>query len=177
VHGSIIPLAGTAVKNFLLRSFDVSSDEAAGFVSNKISQWSKISFLNGGESGDTIRAVELVQQSEQNMTRDASLLKVIPPPLTSDISQCTSTPTMSLSNTVRVGPDGGVHCTTTSTRGFRGLKITTITTASGLTVTGLGSSTGVRRPSGSTACNADGICCAWEESGASAFSLRPDTEP
>jgi hypothetical protein len=82
VHGSVIPLARTAVKNFLLRSFDVSSDEAAGFVPNKISQWGKIGFLNGG---DTICAVELVQQSEQNITRDASSLKVIPLPLTSDI--------------------------------------------------------------------------------------------
>ncbi|KAJ7331375.1 hypothetical protein DFH08DRAFT_619136, partial [Mycena albidolilacea] len=34
--------------------------------------WGKIGFLNGG---DTIRAAELVQQSERNMMRDASFLK------------------------------------------------------------------------------------------------------
>jgi hypothetical protein len=69
-------------KNFLIRSFDVSPDEAAGFIPEKISQWGKIGLLNGG---DTIRTAELVQKSERNMTRDASFLKVIPPPLTCDI--------------------------------------------------------------------------------------------
>jgi hypothetical protein len=72
VHGSIIPLAHTAVNNFLLRSFDVSSDEAAGFVPNKITQWGKIGFLNGG---DSIHAAEFVQQPEWNITHNASLLK------------------------------------------------------------------------------------------------------
>lgn len=38
-----------------------------------------------------------------------------------------------LVETVLVGPDGGVHYTTTSTRGFGGRKLTTITAASGLT--------------------------------------------
>ncbi|KAJ7206023.1 hypothetical protein GGX14DRAFT_310137, partial [Mycena pura] len=34
--------------------------------------WGKISFLNGG---DKIRAAELVEHSEHNMTRDASFIK------------------------------------------------------------------------------------------------------
>ncbi|KAJ7844534.1 hypothetical protein B0H14DRAFT_3455540 [Mycena olivaceomarginata] len=38
-----------------------------------------------------------------------------------------------LVETVLVGPDGSVHYTTTSTRGFGGRKLTTITAASGLT--------------------------------------------
>jgi hypothetical protein len=83
VRSSITPLARTAVKNFLIRSFDVSPDEAAGFIPDEISQWGKIGFLNGG---DTIRAAELVQQSERNMMRDASFLKVTSPPLTSNTS-------------------------------------------------------------------------------------------
>ncbi|KAJ6479818.1 hypothetical protein C8R45DRAFT_1006060 [Mycena sanguinolenta] len=65
--GQVVPQVRKAVKNFILRSFDVSADEAARF-------WGKIAFLNGG---DTIHAGDLVQQSEHNMTRDASFLKVI----------------------------------------------------------------------------------------------------
>ncbi|KAJ6451054.1 hypothetical protein C8R45DRAFT_766091, partial [Mycena sanguinolenta] len=70
--GPVVPQVRKAVKNFILRSFDVSADEAARFVPEQVSQWGKIVFLNGG---DTIRAGDLVQQSEHNMTRDASFLK------------------------------------------------------------------------------------------------------
>lgn len=74
IVGTVVPQVRNAVKNFILRSFDVSADEADGFLPEKVSQWGKITFLDGG---DTIRAANLVQQSERNMTRDASFLKVI----------------------------------------------------------------------------------------------------
>ncbi|KAJ7245754.1 hypothetical protein C8J57DRAFT_1082207 [Mycena rebaudengoi] len=72
IVGTVVPQVRNAVKNFILRSFDVSADEADGFLPEKVSQWGKITFLDGG---DTIRAANLVQQSERNMTRDASFLK------------------------------------------------------------------------------------------------------
>ncbi|KAF8125395.1 hypothetical protein K438DRAFT_1567371 [Mycena galopus ATCC 62051] len=72
VVGTISPQVRTAVKKFALRSFDVSADEAAAFLPEKVSQWGKITFSGGG---DTIRAADIVQQSERNMTRDASFLK------------------------------------------------------------------------------------------------------
>ncbi|KAJ7609965.1 hypothetical protein FB45DRAFT_876179 [Roridomyces roridus] len=50
-----------AVKNYLLRTFEVSEDK-----------WRKISFLNGG---DKIRGADLVESSEKNMTREASFIK------------------------------------------------------------------------------------------------------
>ncbi|KAJ7367131.1 hypothetical protein DFH08DRAFT_949116 [Mycena albidolilacea] len=83
VCSSITPLARTAVKNFLIRSFDISPDEAAGFIPDEISQWGKISLLNGG---NTIRAAELVQQSKRNVMCNALFLKVTSPPLTSNTS-------------------------------------------------------------------------------------------
>jgi hypothetical protein len=60
-----------------------------------------------------------------------------------------------LVETVLVGPDGGVHYTTTSTRGFGGRKLTTITAASGLT----GFINWREKALVLKACNADGICC------------------
>ncbi|KAJ7218620.1 hypothetical protein GGX14DRAFT_356905 [Mycena pura] len=72
VLSTVTPLVRKAIMNYLLRSFELSADEAAALIPEKLSQWGKISFSDGG---DTIRAAELVQQSERNMTRDASFLK------------------------------------------------------------------------------------------------------
>ncbi|KAJ7664620.1 hypothetical protein DFH06DRAFT_1128023 [Mycena polygramma] len=61
-----------ALKNYLLRTFDVSEDEVSGRIPDEVSSWGKISFTDGG---DKIRAAELVGYSEKNMTRDASFIK------------------------------------------------------------------------------------------------------
>ncbi|KAJ7218682.1 hypothetical protein GGX14DRAFT_561026 [Mycena pura] len=74
VYGTVTSQVRKAIINFLLRSFDVSADEAALqlLLPEKVSQWGKISFV---DEGDTIRCREPVQHSERNMTRDASFLK------------------------------------------------------------------------------------------------------
>lgn len=62
-----------AVKNYLLRNFEVSDDEVGECVPDEVSHWGKVSFTNGG---DKIHAAELVTYSEKNMTRDTSFIKV-----------------------------------------------------------------------------------------------------
>ncbi|KAJ7312327.1 hypothetical protein DFH08DRAFT_717812 [Mycena albidolilacea] len=71
-HGPLAPPVLKAVKNYLLRTFEVSADEVSGCIPADVSHWGKISFMDGG---DKIRAAELVMHSEQNMTRDASFIK------------------------------------------------------------------------------------------------------
>ncbi|KAJ7131013.1 hypothetical protein C8R44DRAFT_613173 [Mycena epipterygia] len=61
-----------AVKNYLLRTFEVSEDNVSGCVPDEVSHWGKISFTNGG---DKIRAADIFADSEKNMTRDASFIK------------------------------------------------------------------------------------------------------
>ncbi|KAJ7275908.1 hypothetical protein C8J57DRAFT_1505209 [Mycena rebaudengoi] len=58
LRGPLILQVRKAIKNYLLRNFEVSEEQ--------------ISFTDGG---DKIRAAELVAHSEQNMTRDASFIK------------------------------------------------------------------------------------------------------
>jgi hypothetical protein len=62
-----------AVKNYLVRTYDISEEDAPGYIAQELSQWGKIRCLDGG---DTIRAAEIVQQSERNMSRDATFIKV-----------------------------------------------------------------------------------------------------
>ncbi|KAJ6579712.1 hypothetical protein DFH09DRAFT_913161 [Mycena vulgaris] len=71
-RGPLAPPVLKAIKNHLLRTFEVSSDEVSGCIPDEVSHWGKISFIDGG---DKIRAAELVLHSEQNMTRDASFIK------------------------------------------------------------------------------------------------------
>jgi hypothetical protein len=63
----------TAVRNHLIRAYQLTEVEARNCLPESIVHWGKISFLKGG---DKIRASELVQHSEHNMTRDASFIKV-----------------------------------------------------------------------------------------------------
>jgi hypothetical protein len=74
-RGPLAPPVLKAVKNYLLRTFEVSADEVSGCIPADVSHWGKISFMDGG---DKIRAAELVMHSEQNMTCDASFIKVRP---------------------------------------------------------------------------------------------------
>jgi hypothetical protein len=73
-HGPLAPRVRMAVKNYLLRTYDISEEDAPGYIPQELSQWGKIHYLNGG---DTIRAAEIIQQSERNMSRDATLIKVV----------------------------------------------------------------------------------------------------
>ncbi|KAF8135886.1 hypothetical protein K438DRAFT_1639915, partial [Mycena galopus ATCC 62051] len=72
VTAPLAPLVSKAVKNYLLRTFEVSADEVSGCIPDEVSHWGKISFTNGG---DKIRSAELVAHSELDMTRDASFIK------------------------------------------------------------------------------------------------------
>ncbi|KAJ6448811.1 hypothetical protein C8R45DRAFT_850132 [Mycena sanguinolenta] len=71
-RGPLAPPILKAVKNYLLRTFEVSEDEVSGCIPDEVSHWGKISFTGGG---DKIHAAELVMYPEQNMTRDASFMK------------------------------------------------------------------------------------------------------
>jgi hypothetical protein len=63
-----------AIKNYLLRTFEVTEVDVGGCIPDDVTHWGKISFMDGG---DKIRAVDLVAHSEHNMTRDASFIKVM----------------------------------------------------------------------------------------------------
>jgi hypothetical protein len=73
--GPLAPPVLKAIKNYLLRIFEVSEHEVSGCIPSEVSHWVKISFIGGG---DKIHAAELVIYSEKNMTRDASFIKVRP---------------------------------------------------------------------------------------------------
>ncbi|KAJ6453297.1 hypothetical protein C8R47DRAFT_997728 [Mycena vitilis] len=60
------------LRNYLLRTFDISEREVDGSIPEVISHWGRISFLGGG---DLIRGADLVHPSENYMTRDASFIK------------------------------------------------------------------------------------------------------
>ncbi|KAF7334087.1 hypothetical protein MVEN_02314400 [Mycena venus] len=70
--GPLTPRVRTAIQNHILRTFDVPDNNTIGIVPEDVSHWGKIRFLGGG---DTIRSAEIVQQSECNMTRDATFVK------------------------------------------------------------------------------------------------------
>ncbi|KAJ6599690.1 hypothetical protein DFH09DRAFT_1021152 [Mycena vulgaris] len=70
--GSLPREVRKAVRNYLLRTFDISEPEVDGSIPEVISHWGRISFLGGG---DLIRGTDLVHQSEHYMTRDASFIK------------------------------------------------------------------------------------------------------
>jgi hypothetical protein len=72
-HGPLAPPVLKAVKNYLLRTFEVSEHEVSGCIPDEVSHWGKISFTGGG---DKIHAAELFMYSEKNMTCDASFIKV-----------------------------------------------------------------------------------------------------
>ncbi|KAJ7125549.1 hypothetical protein C8R43DRAFT_898664 [Mycena crocata] len=61
-----------AVRNYLLRTFDISELEVDGSIPQTVSHWGRISFLGGG---DLIRGTDLVHLSENYITRDASFIK------------------------------------------------------------------------------------------------------
>ncbi|KAF7325517.1 hypothetical protein MKEN_00400800 [Mycena kentingensis (nom. inval.)] len=61
-----------AARNHLVRTYQLTEAEARDCVPENVVHWGKISFLNGG---DKMRASELVQHSEHNLTRDASFIK------------------------------------------------------------------------------------------------------
>ncbi|KAJ7347182.1 hypothetical protein DFH08DRAFT_699504 [Mycena albidolilacea] len=70
--GPLDRLAYKAVRNYLLRTFNVSEAVVDTAIPGSVSSWGRISFLNGG---DLIRGVELVHASENYMSRDASYIK------------------------------------------------------------------------------------------------------
>ncbi|KAF7328012.1 hypothetical protein MKEN_00381900 [Mycena kentingensis (nom. inval.)] len=61
-----------AARNHLVRTYQLTEAEARDCVPENVVHWGKISFLNGGNK---MRASELVQHSEHNLTRDASFIK------------------------------------------------------------------------------------------------------
>jgi hypothetical protein len=71
--GPLGPLPLKAVKNHILRNYDVSEADVGGCIPTEIVHWGKLCFYNGG---DTIRGADLVPHSEHNMMRDASFMKV-----------------------------------------------------------------------------------------------------
>ncbi|KAJ7318397.1 hypothetical protein DFH08DRAFT_971461 [Mycena albidolilacea] len=71
--GPLDRLAYKAVRNYLLRTVDVSEAAVDTAIPGSVSSWGRISFLNGA---DLIRSVELVHASENYMSRDASCIKV-----------------------------------------------------------------------------------------------------
>jgi hypothetical protein len=60
--GTLVPQVRKAIKNYLLRDFEVSEEQVRGCIPDDVSHWGKVSFTDGG---DKINAAELVTRSEQ----------------------------------------------------------------------------------------------------------------
>ncbi|KAL0563930.1 hypothetical protein V5O48_018126 [Marasmius crinis-equi] len=61
-----------AIKNHLLRTYDLTDYQARVLIPQQLSQWSQIRFLEGG---DTINCASLYRRSEQNQSREATFIK------------------------------------------------------------------------------------------------------